>query len=491
MKILCLGNNTIDTDKKCRELAQTLGLDHRGLVTNFDQASGVWHTSVMDLSRGDIINLSKKADRVIMLAQPRHQWHHPDAWLRTVEIIDEVSGEFQDPESLRDLRYWQQILSENASFCILPWVEHMTVQDYTVVCCRSNQPVSHDQDIASWRHDPGYETLRNDMMQARPRPDHCQLCYQQESQGHHSDRRRETLEWTNRLGLANMDDLAKVQHPVYFEMRASNRCNLKCRMCNPESSHLIAHEQKVLGILPDSYQAERNNNRFETVPLDHVWRLYVAGGEPLIMEDFRRFLEQANSHKRNDIELVINTNGTTLTPRFKDILKKFTSVTFIVSIDGVGKVNDYIRSNSRWQDIVDNWRWLVDQGFAVHVNTTVSIYNAARLHEIFEHVDANFPDTAVNLGRVVSQDDVLEPVHHPRPDLVLDSISKALATQSVDNGPRSRSWLEAFRHQTQTHEFDPGAFDRFLAYNQVLDQNRGTNLSRVLPELVVVDQESR
>lgn len=491
MKVLCLGNNSSDTDERCQAVAQALNLTHRGMIQVFDHDEGAWHTSVMDLARGKILDLAQQADRVIMLAQPVASWHHPDAWLRTVEIVDEVGGEFQPTADLARHRYWQDLLEHNQSFCILPWVEHMTVQDYTVVCCRSKTPVSYNQSISAWRHDAGYENIRSDMLQARPRPDHCRTCYQQEKLGLPSDRRRETLEWVTRLGIDSVKTLDTIQQPVYFEMRASNRCNLKCRMCCPEDSHLIAHEQKTLGILPANYLAERNNNRFETLPLDHIWSLYVAGGEPLIMEDFREFLEQARAHGRCDLELVINTNGTTLTKKFQDIIREFRNVTFIVSVDGVGAVNDYIRTNSVWSDIFSNWQWLVGQGFSVHVNTTVSMYNAARLHEIFEFLDVHFPDTAVNLSRAVTRDDVLNPDGHPGRDQVLLSIDRCLRTKSVDNGPRTRSWLEAFRHRTQTQEFDPDAFERFLDYNRILDQHRATQLSTILPELAVVDLETR
>jgi molybdenum cofactor biosynthesis enzyme MoaA len=488
MKVLCLGNNTLDTDQRCQAVAQDLGIEHRGLIHEFDHCQGVWHTSVMDLARGKILALAQQADRVIMLAQSVSSWNHPDAWLRTVEIVDEVSGEFQDTADLTRHRYWQDLLEHNQSFCILPWVEHMTVQDHAVVCCRSNTPISHDQSIGAWRHDAGYENIRSDMLQARLRPDHCRTCYQQEKLGLPSDRRRETLEWVTRLGIDSVKDLETIQQPVYFEMRASNRCNLKCRTCGPEYSHLIAHERRVLKILPDDYQAQFNNNRFDHLPMSHVMKLYVAGGEPLIMEDFMQFLSRALLQDRRDLELVINTNCTVLTPKFQNLISQFTNVTFIISIDGIGEVNDYIRSNSTWNSVVENWRWLHDR-FTVTINTTVSMYNASRLHEIFEFLDQEFPNVAVNFTKAVSQDDVLDPLHHPRRDLVMASIDAALDTKSVDNGPRSREWLESFRKNICERALNTVDISQWRDYNDQLDRYRDTRIVEILPELVV-DRES-
>jgi sulfatase maturation enzyme AslB (radical SAM superfamily) len=491
MKILCLGNNTLDTDSRCRALAQSLGIDHRGIVREFDHDVGVWHTSVMDLSRSEIISLSQQADRAIMLAQPMSEWSHPDAWLRTVEIIDEVKGEFQDQDEITRYRYWQQVLVHNPSFCILPWVEHMTRNDYAVLCCRSHKPVTKSLDVDAWTDDPGYQTIRTDMIQGRPRPDHCSVCYQQEAKSIWSDRHRETLEWTNRLKLDNLEDLASIQKPVYFEMRASNKCNLKCRMCGPDYSHLIAHERKVMGILPMDYHAERNNNRFENIPMDHVQKLYVAGGEPLIMPEFLGFLRRARQQNHMDLELVINTNCTTLTTQFQEHINGFSNVTFIVSIDGIGDVNDYIRSNSKWSAIVKNLDWICQNEFSVSLNTVVSVYNAARVHEIFEFLDHRFPNLAVNLVSASSPGNLLDPLHHPRRDQVKISAHRALMTRSVDNGPGSRQWLLSFLQQIETHQTDSDAYQTFFQYNDQLDRHRGTNLSRVLPELIMVDQESR
>jgi sulfatase maturation enzyme AslB (radical SAM superfamily) len=484
MKVLCLGNNTLDTDDRCRAVAQSLGIDHRGLVSSFDHSQGAWHTSVMDLGRGDIIELAKQADRVLMLAQPLSAWSHPDSWLRTVEIIDEVNGEFQDQDAVSRYRYWQRVLETNPGFCILPWVEHMTRNDYAVLCCRSHKPVTKCLSVDDWAHDAGYQAIRADMLQGHTRPDHCDACYQQEAVSSSSDRYRETLEWTNRLKLDSLADLDSIREPVYFEMRASNKCNLKCRTCGPEYSHLIAHERKAMQILPANYRAERNNNRFESMPMHTMRKLYVAGGEPLIMPEFIGFLNRARDAGYRDFELVINTNCTTLTDQFRDLIQDFNNVTFIVSIDGVGAVNDYIRSNSQWYKILSNLHWLNDHKFHISINTVVSTYNAARLHEIFQWLDQDFPDIGVNLMTAFSADNLFDALHHGNLDLVRQSVQHALATKSVNNGPTSRRWLQDFLQQIGHRENHVFAYENFLAYNTRLDDHRGTCLGKILPELI-------
>lgn len=490
MKILCLGDNTQRSHVLSQELSQRLDLPHHGMIHNNMPVTGVWHTSVMDASRTKILDWAKQCDRVIMLAIPFTDWCHPDAWLRTVEIVDEVNGEFENQDQVVRYRYWLQYLRNNDSFCILPWVQHMTMRDHTVVCCRSTEPVSHDTDANHWIQDANHQQIRKHMLNGTALPQHCSHCYRQEQQQAPSDRWRETLEWTNRLGINSVEDLSSITNPVYFEMRASNKCNLRCRSCGPQYSHLIAHERKKFGILPADFQAEFNNNRFDQLPVHWVRKLYVAGGEPTIMPEFHAFLARAVRENNTDLEILINTNGTTLGERLRQDLLAFSNVTVILSIDGVGAVNDYIRSNSVWSDVIDNWRWLVNHGFNVCVNTTVSIYNAARLHDIFEFLDQCWPDTAVNLLRAVTPQDLLSPDNHPDRDRVQQSIQRCLRTRSVNNGPNSRSWLESWSRNLVSHRFDKNAWLRFLDYNQQLDRSRNTVLTDVLPELDLVDSST-
>ena len=43
--------------------------------------------------------------------------------------------------------------------------------------------------------------------------------------------------------------LNNITHPYYYEIRLSNKCNLMCRSCKPEHSHLIDREYKKFNII--------------------------------------------------------------------------------------------------------------------------------------------------------------------------------------------------------------------------------------------------
>ena len=59
----------------------------------------------------------------------------------------------------------------------------------------------------------------------------------------------ETKEWLSKLGISSLEDLEKIDRPYYYEIRLSNKCNLMCRSCKPEHSHLIDKEYKKFKIV--------------------------------------------------------------------------------------------------------------------------------------------------------------------------------------------------------------------------------------------------
>ena len=93
MKILCLGNNTEDTDIKtrnlaCKDSAECHGLlsDLSGKVTLDDiSKSGYYHTSVYDMEYGKLFEFAKLFEKIIVLNQPKEQYSHPDAFFNTIE----------------------------------------------------------------------------------------------------------------------------------------------------------------------------------------------------------------------------------------------------------------------------------------------------------------------------------------------------------------------------------------------------------------------
>ena len=143
MKTLCLGKNHSYTD----EMTSALGLNH-GLITNtsIDLQDGYYHTSVVDLPPGEIVDLARRFDSVVVLDQPIELWNHPTEFHQTQEIASQLGNKvsWQNANGRDQLQYWKNLVTDNKSFCIFPFIELLTFNGSTTVCCRSG-PRDHGQ----------------------------------------------------------------------------------------------------------------------------------------------------------------------------------------------------------------------------------------------------------------------------------------------------------------------------------------------------------
>lgn len=493
-KILCLGNNSLDTDTKTRALA---GLDNQpchgllseltGPITASDyQLNGYYHSSIYDIEFGKLVELCLQFDQVIMLDQPKSQWTHPNAFYQTVRVLNTVTTPvlFLDPSYKESIGFFENLVQENKSFCIFPFIEMIVQSDHTTVCCRSVTPVSYLNEFKNFATDKNYNHIRNKMISGEILSDYCSNCYHLESRGIVSARIQETVEWANRLDLKNLDDLKKIKDPAYYEVRADNKCNLQCRTCRPADSHLIEKEYKKIGIhyFKDDL-IKKNNTGFDIVNFNHLKKLYIAGGEPTLIAEFYQFVDQCIEKKYTDFEFLVNTNGTNLNNRFKKQLKHFSNFQFIFSIDGFDQLNHYIRWPSTWNNIIDNWRYLTDHTHKVATNTTVSIYNIASLDRLFEFIDKEFPNTLVHC-QLAQSPNCMSPMLYPYPNQALESLNKIKNFNCYKNDPLFASSINGYIRYFETNiPANNTMLKKFFDFNDKLDQSRHIQLKDYLPDL--------
>lgn len=488
-RVLCIGNNTQATDTQARIISQDASMLCHGLLSDLDSlvadhshsAQGYYHSSVYDIEFGKLLHICNQFDQVVLLDQPMEQWSHPDAFYKTLELISRVTCAVRviNPDMLLGFEFFSKLVQTNKSFCIFPFVEMLVNFDYTTVCCRSTTAVTKTKDLKNFGSDKNYVSIRKSMLSGELLPQHCSSCYRLESQGITSARQQETVEWANRLGLSTVDDLVKISSPAYYEIRPSNKCNLQCRMCSPADSHLIEKEYRTLGLLTNTARANKNSTGFDIVDFDNVKKIYVAGGEPTIMPEFYEFLDRCIDQDQTNIEILVNTNGTKLSQRFKDQLQHFSNFHFVFSIDGLGDLNHYIRWPSNWNMIVDNLQYLRHRSHKVTVNTTVSIYNISRLHQLFGFIDQKFPNTLIHCQLAEN----LSPFGFPDHGMAMNSLRLIQLLDCYKNDSLLASSIDGYlRVFGERH----GVTDDLLAFfefNDKLDISRNISLKDYLPEL--------
>ena len=97
IKILCLGNNDTDTDVRVTNLALQNQTINHGLITDDDFVPiepGYYHTTILDITFGGIVQLASHFDQVIMLDQSQSQWTHWKPLLTTYKIMVELEKQF-------------------------------------------------------------------------------------------------------------------------------------------------------------------------------------------------------------------------------------------------------------------------------------------------------------------------------------------------------------------------------------------------------------
>ena len=476
MKVLCLGNNHKHTD----ELTSKLGNNH-GLISNLDIKikDGFYHTSVLDLTNSEILELSKQFDRVIVLDQSVEQWNHPAEFHATQDIAKRIGSKvrWQNADGKLQLEYWQNLIDTNKSFCIFPFIELLTQNGHTTVCCRSNTPIVDINELENFSTNSAYQKIRQSMIDGKLLPKHCNHCYKIEDKGIQSARQEETVEWALKLNLKSIDDLKTITDPVYYEVRPSNTCNLMCRMCSPMFSSLIEKEQKQLGKIPQEYTEEYSN--FDIVKIENIVKLYVAGGEPTAMPEFYNFIKKCVSLKYTDFEFVVNTNAMKVSTLLLELGSNFKNLQYIISIDGYKKHNDYARWRSKWATIIENSYKLENNGHKIHFNTTLSLWTVFDYHKLIHFLDNKFPNCLIH-GQYA---DGYSPFIFKYTQEQISNLESICTTNIYNNNLLFQSFIDGTIVSAKQSWNNKIALNKFFTYNDEIDNTRKSNLREYIPAL--------
>jgi len=492
-KILCIGNETELTNQLTSTLAVKDAATNHGLVLTDDFSPiefGYYHTSIADLSPGGIvINLAPKFDSVVMLDQDVDSYPHWKSFVNTFRLMIELEEKgyntvFRDNHTNIDILYWYNLLKTNKSLCVYPFINLINDFGSAVMCQRNPNPLTKIESIVNWSTDPAFMPIRNNMLAGLQMPNNCHSCYDREEEGGESPRQFESLEWAIHLKLSNKQDLKKIEQPVLYEIRPSNKCNIMCRMCDDKHSHLIEEENKKLGLPPLEEQWRYQDFPYDKINFDTVKRIYWGGGEPTVMPEFYAFLRRCIEQKQTDFDLCIGTNGMKISNTLINLLKEFPRVNFSISFDGYKKINDYIRWGSDFDTVRDNCHRIVNEGHHLAFQTVFSMYNTTRIHEIYEFYDREFPEFNSLVQVAGGPTSRVGPWNNPLREQVLESMYRCQETKVYYNGGRNTDALVIeMINRYKNSECDLEHLTNFFQYNDQLDQARGSRLLDYIPEL--------
>ncbi len=286
-------------------------------------------------------------------------------------------------------------------FCILPWVSlHVGTTGNLCLCCRSNYKEYFLADINDLETLGVYDfvklrSLRRKIIDGKKIPQ-CQKCYKTEKNNGESLRlsflKRENLNYFRQaLGYKNIEEMlndiydkngAWDKPPVYLDLKPSNKCNLRCRMCGPSSSDQASRNNSK----PTKLNWMDENGNFEKIEkiLPQVVQLKIGGGEPTIAENAIKLLDECiGKNYALNIKLSITTNGLMI-DKLLPYAKFFKSFNVTFSIEAIGHVYEYIRIPAKWESVEANFlKMLNAKNIGISVNTIIMLDNIFYLYHDF------------------------------------------------------------------------------------------------------------
>jgi sulfatase maturation enzyme AslB (radical SAM superfamily) len=409
------------------------------------------------------------------------------------------SNELVRPTQLTDREEF--LLKDSKTFCMYPWIHlHAYPTGEAYPCCHAemkpgimgNCRTNTLEEI--WRGEP-MQKLRADMLSETPHAA-CTRCYEQEESGFFSGRKS-----ANKHHGHHIKKLAENPFEMtYWDIRFSNLCNLKCRSCGHIfSSQWYQDQAKLAG--PEwkerntvlNYAGRTETDMWEQLEphLDYVEQIYFAGGEPLLMDEHYRILDELVRRGRFEVRLIYNTNFTHTDLKGRSVFeywKKFKSVAVGASLDDMGARAEYIRKGTDWDVVRQNRQDMLsicpDVDF--YISPTLSIMNAWHLSE--------FHRAWVEQGLIRAQDlnvNILQDPPHYRVDIAPSDYKAQLQAKWTQH----LEWLRPQDHLGRaTQGFESAItfmnatdntqlIDTFWRKTHQLDEIRKENILDVIPEL--------
>ena len=183
----------------------------------------------------------------------------------------------------------------------------------------------------------------------------------------------------------------------WLDYRPNNTCNLRCRMCSAENSSLVAKDENIE--IPISKDDDIYKLNFSKLKI-----LKILGGEPTIQKEAYNFIKYVSENcDTNEITLQYTSNMAVCNDKWLNLLKNFKNVYCEMSIDGTGKVFEYMRQGSKWKIVEKNINKLYYfsknnsfQGFKLKFHITVGAILMVTVEDWLpwfienSHIDADF-----------------------------------------------------------------------------------------------------
>jgi len=416
--------------------------------------------------------------------------------------------------------------------CIVPWSTLAIGPDgRATFCCDVPAPLTVDGRTGSI-----YRDSLDDLWNAREvvevraamargeKPEACRLCWEREAAGGVSRRLltnagyrqlggRLAVEALPREGAANGFRLER--RPDWFILELGNVCNLKCRSCNPLSSSRIAADAVHVAwsanepaAAPGAASSARRPQRLRLVPENaSAWfedvdamadmiasgaggdenaMLSLIGGEPFLIDHTWRLLAALVARgvaPRLFVGLL--TNGQQRSARLEELAPRFRGFNVGLSIDGHGRLYEYLRHGASWRKLVDTLRWLRElPNLVLTATPTLQNGNALDMVTLLRFLDEHEVQLTYN---VVTWPARLRPTNLP-PSVRRIAARRLRGYLDAECRPANLAVVRAYCEilEEAGDDFDAALFAEFMTFTNDLDAARRESLRETAPELAAL-----
>ena len=270
------------------------------------------------------------------------------------------------------------MINKPENLCFAPWTHtYLSPQTERRLCCASREPAQNFKQyidtsegtneyipisLNEYWNSESIKRVRMQMLNNKVPPE-CVVCdkkllnqdvYRDYFNHLFQHKWQEVIDTTDEFGNTTMQ-------PVSWDYRFSNLCNFKCRMCGPMLSSSWETEARKNGNIEpwmektvkkkiETFQQTVVEEEFSTAVENHkIEEIYWVGGEPLMYEQHWKYMQRIielgdgpNLYARYNTNLSrIEYKGVNL---YKDILANVRDWQICASIDGTGKIGEYIRT---------------------------------------------------------------------------------------------------------------------------------------------------
>lgn len=395
-------------------------------------------------------------------------------------------------------------LIKSDQFCMIPWIHmHAFPDGRAFPCCLSepDYPIGNLKTHTMkeiWNQQP-LKDMRHNMLNEKPSRE-CTKCYEQEQAKLFSMRESANKNFGHLINI--VDDTKEDGHYDdfklrYYDIRFSNLCNFACRTCGGIFSSNWYKDEKAAGWDPKHpmimYAGKDEDDMWEQMQehIPHLEQIYWAGGEPLIMKEHWKVLDELVKREMFHVRLIYNTNFSEMKFKGRDVFemwKLFDCVSVGASLDGSYARGEYIRKGQDWKQTVENRERMIEicPNVDFYVSSTVSMMNVLHI--------TDFHREWVDLGLLRPMDWNINILQHPHRYRV-DVLPKHLKEQARDKIEQHLEWLRPLDTLTRATSGYEGVINfmmandsthelpNFFRTNDLIDQVRKEDFFAVFPEL--------